>query len=289
MSPFSRVVELPSTGSTNADALALADTDPDEWPHLSVLVAQRQTAGRGRAGREWLTGTGAGDALTASVVLRVDLPPVRTTWIPLVVALAVRRALTDLGAPAATKWPNDVVLLGAGTEPLDGWGRSRKVAGILVEVSPRTRAIVVGIGINVAPGSAPVAWGAGLGDVGIDVTPAQVLEALGAHLPGLVDRLVAAGGDADAAALAEEVAEGTVTLGKRVRVTLPDDTEIVGTAGRLDPTGALVVIDRSGVEHVLVTGDVTHLRFVQTEPAVPAGDGTAGDGTVLDDETRLSG
>ncbi|MGC5629578.1 biotin--[acetyl-CoA-carboxylase] ligase [Georgenia sp. Z1344] len=282
MSTFSRVVEVDSTGSTNADALALADTDPEAWPHLSVLAAHHQTDGRGRAGREWVTAEGS--ALTASIVLRVDLPPVRTTWVPVVVALAVRRALTDLGVPAATKWPNDVVLLGAGTDPVDGWGRARKVAGILVEVSPRTRALVVGIGVNLAPGSVPVEWGASLGDVGVVATPAQVLEAIGTHLPGLLDRLVAAGGDAEEAGLADEVAQGSITIGKSVRVTLPDGSEITGRAERLDPTGALVVVDDSGEEHVLVTGDVTHVRFVQVDPALPAGDGTAGDGTVLHDD-----
>ncbi|MGO1173294.1 MAG: biotin--[acetyl-CoA-carboxylase] ligase [Actinomycetaceae bacterium] len=279
MSAFSRVVEVDTTGSTNADLVALADSDPDEWPHLSVLVAHHQSAGRGRSGRTWVVAPGS--ALTASVVLRVDLPPVRTTWVPLVVALALKRALTDLGAPATTKWPNDVVLLGAGTEAVDGWGRARKVAGILVEVSPRTRALVVGVGVDVRAGSSPVEWSSNLEEIGLDVGPRDVLDALGRHLPGLVDRLVAAEGDAEGSGIADEIVDGSITIGKRVRVELPDGATVVGTAVRLDPTGGLVVQEDDGAERLLVTGDVTHMRFDASVAAEPAGDGTAGDGTVV--------
>lgn len=279
MSAFSRVVEVEETGSTNADLVVLADSAPEEWPHLSVLMAHHQSAGRGRAGREWRVEPGT--ALTVSIVLRVDLPPERTTWVPLVAALSVMRALTDMGAPATTKWPNDVVLLGAGSEPVEGWGRARKVSGTIVEVTPRTRALVVGIGVDVRHGSAPVPWAASLEDIGIHVSPADVLVGIGRHLPGLVQRLVEAGGDAEYAGLAADLADASITLGKRVRIELPDGTALHGTALRMDPTGALVIRDDDGNERAVVTGAISHLRIVQPPPA-PAGDGTAGDGTAVD-------
>ena len=118
-----RLVVVERTGSTNDDlrsALTGVDgrLDPRAaaaWPHISALWARRQDAGRGRAGRHWVTPPGS--ALTVSFVLRPLVPAAALAWLPLLAGLAVRDVvdaiLVSARAPwrARTKWPNDVVLV----------------------------------------------------------------------------------------------------------------------------------------------------------------------------------
>ena len=135
--PFSRLVTVRVTGSTNDD-LRVALSGPDgrvdpeaarSWPHLSALRARAQTAGRGRAGRTWETPSSG--ALTVSVVLRPLVPAARLEWLPLLTGLAVQRALAPrlegAGQRVRTKWPNDVVALPEETSTcavadVPGWG-----------------------------------------------------------------------------------------------------------------------------------------------------------------------
>src|SRR5215472_16671402 len=131
-----RVVD--ETGSTNADVLALAQAGE---PEGLVLVAETQTAGRGRLGREWISEPGA--ALTFSFLLRpAPVAQANWGWLPLLAGVAVASAIRSVTAvPAALKWPNDVLV------------GDRKLGGILAE---RVRAaVVVGIGLNIT-GGAPV-------------------------------------------------------------------------------------------------------------------------------------
>lgn len=118
--------------STNASLLERAGQGA---PSGSVLVAQRQTAGRGRMGRQWFSSPGA--SLTFSLLWR--LPPGRMpAGLSLVVGLALAEALESMGvAELALKWPNDLLL--------DG----RKLAGILIELAPGSdNAFVIGVGLN---------------------------------------------------------------------------------------------------------------------------------------------
>ena len=121
-----------STGSTNADLLARGG------PEGQVLVAEEQTAGRGRAGRTWVSVPGA--SLTFSVLLRpASVPPSARGWLPLLTGVAVAAAVRSAaGVAAVLKWPNDVLV------------GDRKLAGILAEQSPTGDAVVVGVGLNVA-------------------------------------------------------------------------------------------------------------------------------------------
>ena len=126
---------VPSTGSTNADLLARA-ADPGS-PEGQVLVAEEQTAGRGRLGRSWSSVPGA--SLTFSVLLRpATVPAARRGWLTLLAGVAVASAVRSVaGVDAVLKWPNDVL---AG---------DRKLAGILAEQSPDGSAVVIGTGLNV--------------------------------------------------------------------------------------------------------------------------------------------
>ena len=118
-----RLVVVERTGSTNDDlrsALTGVDGRLDlraaaAWPHISALWARRQDAGRGRAGRRWVTPPGS--ALTVSFVLRPLVPAAALAWLPLLAGLAVRDVVDAIliaaRAPwrARTKWPNAVVLV----------------------------------------------------------------------------------------------------------------------------------------------------------------------------------
>ena len=129
-------------GSTNDVALAWA---AEGAPDLALVYAEEQTSGRGRGSRRWFTPPGAG--LAFSLVLR-PLPGEGLS-IPLfsgLGAVAVCDALGKRGLQAEIKWPNDILLNG------------KKVCGILVEsvwIGEKVDGVVLGIGVNVKPGSVP--------------------------------------------------------------------------------------------------------------------------------------
>ena len=246
-----RVQVVPRTGSTSTDLVAAA-ADEADWPDRSVLVADHQAAGRGRAGRSWVTEPGT--AVTFSVLLRPRVPVDRFGWIPLLGGLAVVRALGRRGVAAALKWPNDVLVAPPGADEVDGWGRWRKVAGVLGDLVPGSSAAVVGIGVNVT-GPAPVPHAASLADLGVDADRAVLLAAVVRELVDLDDRWRAARGDAVAADLADEVVEVCLTVGADVRVQRPDG-EIEGRAIGLSDDGALLILGADGTEHTVLAGDV---------------------------------
>ncbi|QHT54926.1 biotin--[acetyl-CoA-carboxylase] ligase [Cellulomonas sp. H30R-01] len=262
--PLARIDVVARTGSTNADLVAAVAADPDAWPHASVLVADQQDAGRGRAGRGWETAPGT--SLTCSFVARPALPPRTFGWLPLLAGLgAVNAVRATAGVPAILKWPNDL-LVPAETE-VAGWGAARKVGGILAEVVPTpagvTPAVVIGIGINVAqgPDELPVEHATSLALAGAQhVTREALLVALVTALDDVATRWRDAGGDAVASGLADEVAAVCATLGTPVRVELPGGAELAGVAERLDDDGGLVVVDATGVAHHVLAGDVRHVR-----------------------------
>jgi BirA family transcriptional regulator, biotin operon repressor / biotin---[acetyl-CoA-carboxylase] ligase len=131
-------------GSTNDEALAWAANDTLD---LSVVIADEQTAGRGRLDRKWFTPKGT--ALAFSIVLR-PTPQERPhlTRIVGLAALAVAKPLRKLGLDARIKWPNDILI------------RNRKACGILIESvwsGEDIDCVVIGIGINVLAASVPPA------------------------------------------------------------------------------------------------------------------------------------
>jgi BirA family biotin operon repressor/biotin-[acetyl-CoA-carboxylase] ligase len=140
--PGEQLYYYASIGSTNDRAKELAAAG---CPDSTVVVADEQTAGRGRAGRGWLTPAGA--ALAVSLVLRPEsLSAEDLVGWTAVGALSVREALQRLGASCEIKWPNDVLLA------------RRKVAGVLTEAAwdgDRVSSLVVGIGVNVRADSVP--------------------------------------------------------------------------------------------------------------------------------------
>ncbi len=125
------------TGSTNADLLARLDN----LSGATLLIAERQSAGRGRAGRSWLSAPGA--SLTFSLAWKFNGPLHKLLGLPLAVGVALADSMIELGVPVTLKWPNDVLKDGA------------KLAGILIETrsctagnAPAATWAVIGIGIN---------------------------------------------------------------------------------------------------------------------------------------------
>lgn len=264
---FGRVEVVQTATSTNAELAEAVRSDPAAWPVPSALIAEHQTAGRGRAGRSWQTPPRAG--LTVSVLLRPQVPAGSLGWLPLLAGLAVVRTVSDGGVTAALKWPNDVLLPAVDT--VAGLGLYRKVAGILAEVVPEAPgagngapAVVLGIGLNVSQTAdeLPVPTATSLALAGHprpDRT--DVLVRLLGEVHAVVRRWESFGGDAVAAGLLDEYTAVSATLGTRVRAELAGRAgALEGEAVGLDPSGALVVRTDSGEERAVTAGDVWHLR-----------------------------
>lgn len=245
---FWRAVEVTAvTGSTNADLLEQAAGGA---PEGTVLVAEAQTAGRGRMGRAWLSPTGA--ALMFSVLLRpATVPPARRGWIPLLAGVAIASAVAAVaGLDARLKWPNDVLV------------GDRKLAGILAEQA--ADAIVLGVGVNVSTrrDELPVATATSLALEGAARAGRQ--ELLGAALGELEHWYLAwtdgtNPGDPDASGLRAEYRRRSVTLGRPVRVEFPGGATARGTALDVDTEGRLL-LRTAGGPLAVSAGDVVHLR-----------------------------
>ena len=244
------------TGSTNADLLVAAQAGA---PEGTVLLAEEQTARRGRLGRTWSAPPGS--SLLCSILLRPPLAPADAHLATAAVALAARHALAEVADVAAgLKWPNDLVV--------EGDGGTRKLAGVLAQAvldGDRLDALVVGIGVNVN-------WPARLPDELAEIATAADRVAghevdrtalLGALLVRLDAELADLATGEGRAALAGRYGAACVTVGQDVRVELTDE-HLVGRAVGVSPSGHLVVevtgddgdVDRREV----AVGDVVHLR-----------------------------
>ncbi|MEJ1921608.1 biotin--[acetyl-CoA-carboxylase] ligase [Microbacterium sp. KHB019] len=243
----SRFEYLAESASTNA-AMRVLSSDADAWPHLSVVLTDNQTAGRGRLDRSWETP--AGSALAISVLIR-ELPsdPEAMGWIPLVAGLAMADAVTVQLADhqVGVKWPNDVLV------------GDKKLCGILAESTGS--AIVLGAGVNTAMTAAqlPVPTATSFAALGAVADEDRLIADYLRRLDGLLSAL-SAWGDADRSGVHSAVSARCVTLGREVEVSLPDDSTLQGTAVRLERDGRLCV-DVDGAERLISAGDVVHARL----------------------------
>ncbi|MBC7080571.1 MAG: biotin--[acetyl-CoA-carboxylase] ligase [Methanothrix sp.] len=233
----SRLIQLESVGSTNEFAREIAN-EAENW---TVVIAEVQTAGRGRLGRKWFSPSGG---VWMSIILKPRVTPSEAFRYTMAGSVAVCRALRDLyGLDARTKWPNDVLVNG------------RKICGVLTEISAELDVInymIIGIGINanMSASSLPEEWNATTiyeelhREVPRGELVAKVLEEMRALLES---------GD-----LYHQWVRLSDTLNRRVRVKGFD--EVTGIAESLDPDGALVVRkDDGGIVRILA-GDCIHLR-----------------------------
>ncbi|CAL9442744.1 biotin--[acetyl-CoA-carboxylase] ligase [Streptomyces werraensis] len=243
------------TGSTNSDLVARAAAGGGLREGV-VLVAEEQSAARGRLDRKWVAPARSG--LFFSVSLRpgdAGVPMERWGWLPLLTGVAVATGLARAGGvDTALKWPNDVLVTVGGEE--------RKAGGILAEAAG-DGGVVVGVGVNVSlrADELPVPTAGSLALAGAVSTDRDPL--LRAVLRGLEEwygRWRAAGGDAGACGLQEAYAAGCATLGRRVRAELPGDRALVGEAVAVDGDGRLILATEAGVQEPVGAGDIVHLR-----------------------------
>ena len=241
-SPNKWVVDrVTETGSTNTDLLARAAGGA---PHGSVLVADHQTAGRGRLDRVWTAPPGSN--LLVSLLFRSGFDPGRPHEVTQRVGVAAIEAIERLSlVRPVLKWPNDVLV------------DERKVAGILAQAAPAAS------GSGAAPRAAEAGAGVMHVVVGIGVNlgwaPDGAARVHGVDRDALLDALL----DRIDARWTEPIIspyrDRLATLGQRVRVERPDHV-LLGTAVDVDVSGELLVRDDDGIEHAIAAGDVVHLR-----------------------------
>ncbi len=244
---------LEAVASTNTHTAALAD---ESAPHGTVVVAESQTAGRGRLGRQWHSPSGKN--LYCSVLLRTmparERQPLWLSWIPLIAALAVSRAVQVVANLKPTvKWPNDILI------------GNRKLGGILCEssgVGTARATVIVGIGLNV--------------NIRRDEFPEELREiatslAIEARHPCERTALLAAllgeleircesflSGNHDD--ILKEYILRCSTIGQRVRIELAHGEHMDGTAESIQADGSLRIIRDDRTTADVRTGDVVHLR-----------------------------
>ncbi|MFH1502150.1 MAG: biotin--[acetyl-CoA-carboxylase] ligase [Candidatus Eisenbacteria bacterium] len=257
-----RVHYLPSVGSTNAVLRSLAE---DGEPEGAVVVADEQTAGRGRAGRSWFSPRGKG--LWLSVLLKPLRPAIDVAPLSMVTAVSVAAVLRrDFGVDARVKWPNDLVAGG------------RKLGGILLEslqgAGGAVERVVVGIGLNVNLDARDVP-----SDIAGTATSLRML--LGMDVSRLdVLRSVLDAFDEDWRKFESDGVAGflerwrglSTVLGRRIEIATDGEPGagdaranarerlVAGTAVDITPEGALVVEDGAGRRVQVWHGDVVTLE-----------------------------
>jgi BirA family biotin operon repressor/biotin-[acetyl-CoA-carboxylase] ligase len=254
--PYAAVEVVASTGSTNADLLAAANAGASD---RTVLIAEEQTAGRGRRSRTWVSPSGSGVYL--SVLVRPsNVPPARLGTLSMVAGLALMHAAQQTAEiDAVLKWPNDLLV-----------GPDRgKAAGVLSEVVPDAagQAAVVGVGLNVTalpediePGPGGLA-AASFEEVGAKTTDRTALAA--SFLRAFVEMEAVwrlNDGDVERSGVLTGYREACGTIGQRVRAELPDGTSITGVAVDVDTDGRLLIKLDDGTPKAIAAADVVHLK-----------------------------
>lgn len=238
--------------STNREAVQLAHAGIE---HGTVVVADSQTAGRGRLSRSWFSPAGAN--LYCSIILSTARPPERLTewlsWLPLISALAAAEAIEQVSSiPVSVKWPNDLLI------------SERKVGGILCESGTGARSgpfQTIGIGINVNMDRDD--WPTDLRDSAtsiwqekkIVVDRNRLLAQLLHELEECLDELAHHG----ASQLAVAYCQRCSTIGRKVQATLANGELLTGLAEGIEQDGALNVRPQLA-QPGLITPEVVHLR-----------------------------
>ncbi len=223
-----RIFHFFKIDSTNSVAMALGEQGE---PHGTVVIAEEQTAGRGRAGHTWHSEKTNGIYMT--VLLRPPIPPQQAPLITLTAGLAVRDAILEqTGLTPDLRWPNDLL-----------FGR-KKFCGILTEMNAepdRIHYVAVGIGINVNHERIPDELSKIATSLRIETGHAQsrveIVARLLRHLDSYYNRFLSEGPEAIVARFSEV---SSYAKGKRVRIESPSET-YTGTTEGLEPGGLLRV------------------------------------------------
>lgn len=230
--------------STSGTAAVMAE---EGAPHGTVVLADSQTAGRGRLGRAWHSPPGVN--LYFSAVIRPELDPARTPLLSLAAAVGIADGVRGfVGHPPTVKWPNDLLY------------RRRKLCGVLLEAKGgKETYVILGVGLNVNATAFPAELQETSTSLQLERGEAArrsaVLASVLNSLEDWIDRLIADG--------PAPIIEGWLGLadwiGQRIVVTMPDG-RVTGVAQGLDPLGALLLRDASGAEQRLLSGVVELLE-----------------------------
>lgn len=229
--------------STNLQAKRLAE---EGAPNGTVVVADQQSAGRGRRGRTWASPAGAN--LYFTVLLRPKIAPDKASMLTLVMALAVAEGIRSIAIPGI-KWPNDIVI--------DG----RKVCGILTEMSLSAKQgsidhLVIGVGVNVAKQEFPKelqGYAVALEEFTCKVNRSELLNAILEQFEGYYEQFCT---QADLSSLKNSYDALLVNYGRQVRVLDPKG-EYDGIARGIRPTGELIVELPDGEIRDVYAGEVS--------------------------------
>ncbi len=247
MSPKPRfghdILRLDVTDTTMREAAEWAERNA---PEGTLILAEEQTAGRGRLGRNWISQRGLG--IYGSLILRPPVRPAEATIITLVIGLGVARGIGEAaGMQCDIRWPNDVLLNG------------KKCCGVLVELAAeqgRVQHVIAGFGVNVNHASMPsdlseVATSLRI-ETGCDFVRDVVLDAVLRHTERYYDMFLERGGPAVIEAFSRA---STYVRGRRVVVDAGDRT-LDGTTVGLNDAGLLLLETEDGRIEPVLTGDV---------------------------------
>lgn len=246
--PFAkRILHFFQTESTNDVAMGLGESGE---PHGTVVVAERQTAGRGRAGHSWISEKSVG--IYATILLRPPISPVQSPALTLVAGLAARDAIAEeTGLSPDIRWPNDVMLNG------------KKACGILTEMQAemdRIHFAAAGIGINVNQSKMPAELTGIATSLRIETgrvhSRLELLARLLRHLDRYYNQLIADGTGPIVRKFAEV---SSYVQGKRVRIMNGTDCYLGTTAG-LEPSGILRVQRDDGRIESVISGTVSEAQ-----------------------------
>ncbi|MDD5255151.1 MAG: biotin--[acetyl-CoA-carboxylase] ligase [Candidatus Omnitrophica bacterium] len=238
------ILYLESVASTMDAALQAGIDGASEG---TAVVAEAQTKGRGRLGRQWSSPKYKG--IYMSLILRPDLPPLYTPVLTLLVAVGVCRAIKEVaGLDAKIKWPNDIFL------------NNKKLGGILTELNAEmdiTRFVVAGLGLNVNNDGKSLPPGATslYEHSGAHVSRAELLREIFRKIEEDYGRLQRSG----SADVIDQWRAYSTTLGRRVRI-VSSQQHLEGEAVDVDLDGALLLRLDSGVHTKITSGDIVHCR-----------------------------
>lgn len=242
-----KIYYLDNTDSTNTAAKQYAEQGA---PHGTTVIADMQTKGRGRRGREWQSPSGR--AVYMTIMLRPDFSPNKAPMLTLVMALSVTQAIYDIiGLRAGIKWPNDIVL------------NAKKVCGILTEMSTESdcvKHVVIGVGINANNDSTEEfseeirqkATSLKI-ESGIHVIRAELIERVLYYFEKNYDTFVRS---LDLSGIMDEYSERLINRGAKVRVLEPQG-EYSGVARGINASGELLVEKENGEIVQVYAGEVS--------------------------------
>jgi BirA family transcriptional regulator, biotin operon repressor / biotin---[acetyl-CoA-carboxylase] ligase len=232
---------LPETDSTNAEIIRYLSSHPSE--ERLIVIADCQTGGKGRSGRVWHSAPGTGIYL--SMLIQPNLSPEQLPIVTLMAGLATAIAVNEfIPQPAQLKWPNDLLL------------NNKKIAGVLCEYhATKIPAVIIGIGINVNQTDFPsdikdIATSLKL-ESGIETNRTTLIKQLVTQLDFQYSELK----KNKVQALIDNWTHHSDLFGKSISIS-KGEKSITGKAIRLDPLGRLVILNESGKEIVLDSGEV---------------------------------